>query len=161
GYEVLSRAGKATISKVVPGSEAWARGLKEGDNVVGERKNGNSLSVTIERGGKVYQANLTTTAAAPAAPSTVTPSKTLPLVGGTTLQRQLKVLSDHNVYLIIDKSGSMATRDCAGGVSRWKWCADQTHNLTEAASSYGCLDDGITIVLFSDAYTVYRNASVR
>src|SRR5271170_6909386 len=146
GYEVTSVSGKNTISKVVAGSQAWARGLQAGDTVVGEQKNGNTLSITIQRAGKTYQANLTT--GAPAA----NPAKTAALVGGTVVQQQLNVMSDHSVYLIIDKSGSMATRDCPGGASRWKWCAQQTQNLTEATASSGCFSEGITVVVFSDAF---------
>lgn len=157
GFEAISTSGKSTITRVTTGTEAWARGLQPGDTVVDEKALGGTVSVTIERGGKRYQANLAATGSAPGSAPPTFPA----LRGDSALQQRLAVLSNHNVAMIIDKSGSMATRDCPGNISRWNWCGEQTRTLTAATSGCGCLKDGITIVVFSEGFSVYNNATVK
>lgn len=59
--------------------------------------------------------------------------------------------------LIIDKSGSMATRDCPNGKTRWEYCQESTFAL---ASKMETLDpDGIDLYVFSGGFKKYYNVT--
>lgn len=59
--------------------------------------------------------------------------------------------------LIIDKSGSMAERDCPGGKSRWDYCQESTFAL---CSKMDTLDpDGIDLYVFSSNFKKYSNVT--
>lgn len=67
------------------------------------------------------------------------------------------MLNNRDYTLIIDKSGSMATKDQAGGRSRWVIMQESTLAL---ASKCEELDpDGITIYLFSGRFKRYDNVT--
>ena len=72
---------------------------------------------------------------------------------------QEKILSQHEVVVMIDKSGSMNTPDCEGGLSRWEWCREQATALSRESEDY--LPDGITLVVFASEYEVYPHAHVK
>lgn len=64
-------------------------------------------------------------------------------------------LANRDYTLILDKSGSMATSDCANGKSRWDAAKESALAMAEACNK---LDpDGITVVPFSGSFTVYEN----
>jgi len=75
-----------------------------------------------------------------------------------TPAESIKNIADRDVVVIIDKSGSMSTRDCPNGLSRWEWCAEQMRMLTGETES--CFPQGITVVVFSDDFTVYKNTTI-
>lgn len=59
--------------------------------------------------------------------------------------------------LIIDKSGSMAERDCQGGKSRWDYCQESTFAL---CSKMDTLDsDGIDLYVFANSFKKYANVT--
>lgn len=61
--------------------------------------------------------------------------------------------------LIIDKSGSMAERDCPGGKSRWDYCQESTFAL---CSKMDTLDpDGIDLYVFSSNFKKYQNVTAQ
>lgn len=64
----------------------------------------------------------------------------------------------HDVVIIIDKSASMMAEDCPGGRTRWEWCQDQTAALAREAQDAG--GGAITVMVFSDVYTTYRNCGL-
>jgi uncharacterized protein YegL len=67
------------------------------------------------------------------------------------------MLENRDYTLIIDKSGSMATKDKPGGSSRWQIMQESTLAL---ASKCEELDpDGITIYLFSGKFKRYDNVT--
>jgi hypothetical protein len=67
------------------------------------------------------------------------------------------MLENRDYTLIIDKSGSMATKDKAGGLSRWQIMQESTLAL---ASKCEELDvDGITVYLFSGKFKRYDNVT--
>ncbi|WP_310427883.1 VWA domain-containing protein [Chamaesiphon sp. VAR_48_metabat_135_sub] len=67
------------------------------------------------------------------------------------------MLENRDYTLIIDKSGSMATKDKPGGASRWQIMQESTLAL---ASKCEELDpDGITIYLFSGKFKRYDNVT--
>jgi len=57
----------------------------------------------------------------------------------------------------IDKSGSMSTKDCPGGKSRWEYAQETTLGIANKAAK---LDpDGITVAMFNSKTTLYRNTT--
>jgi hypothetical protein len=67
------------------------------------------------------------------------------------------MLENRDYTLIIDKSGSMASKDKAGGLSRWQIMQESTLAL---ASKCEELDpDGMTIYLFSGKFKRYDNVT--
>jgi len=66
-------------------------------------------------------------------------------------------LENRDYTLIIDKSGSMAKRDCEGGISRWDVMQETTFAL--ASKCEGFCPDGITIYTFSSKFRRYDNVT--
>jgi uncharacterized protein YegL len=78
-------------------------------------------------------------------------------IGRPLNRNEVNLLANYDVAVIIDKSGSMQTQDCPGGVSRWDFCKEQLLNLTSQASS--AFKSGITVALFSSDYRIFNNIS--
>lgn len=72
--------------------------------------------------------------------------------------QDLNRLSQYDVVLVIDQSGSMDERDCPGGMSRWDWCRDQMMSLT--AQIAAVFKNGITVALYSSDYEIFRNVDL-
>lgn len=66
-------------------------------------------------------------------------------------------LANRDYYVLIDKSGSMSTRDCPNGKSRWNYAEESTEALARKCNEFD--PDGITVVPFSSAYRVYENTT--
>lgn len=74
-----------------------------------------------------------------------------------SVTRNLSVLENRDYTLIIDKSGSMSTRDQAGGKSRWQSAQESTIALANKCDE---LDpDGITIYTFASKFRRYDNVT--
>jgi len=69
----------------------------------------------------------------------------------------MSILGDRNYTIIIDKSGSMATRDQAGGKSRWQAVQESTTSL--AAKCEELDPDGITVYTFANRFKRYDNVT--
>lgn len=67
------------------------------------------------------------------------------------------MLENRDYTIIIDKSGSMATKDQKDGKSRWLVMQESTFAL--ASKCEGFDPDGITIYLFSSRYKRYDNVT--
>jgi vWA found in TerF C terminus len=67
------------------------------------------------------------------------------------------MLENRDYTLIIDKSGSMATKDKAGGLSRWQIMQESTLALASKCEELDA--DGITIYLFSGKFKRYDNVT--
>lgn len=74
----------------------------------------------------------------------------------STLKSAARILANHNIELIIDRSTSMGIVDCPGGMSRWKWCGLQAANLAESLAPF--TSSGLTIVTFATEYDVIEHA---
>lgn len=96
------------------------------------------------------------------------------LKGGLT-EVQIKKLANHDMVLLIDRSGSMLMADCpiagvgrtagtlmnmlmGASMSRWDWCKAQTMRLAKE-TQYVC-SRGFTVVLFSNGYQIFQNVSL-
>jgi uncharacterized protein with von Willebrand factor type A (vWA) domain len=69
----------------------------------------------------------------------------------------LSMLENRDYTLIIDKSGSMSTRDQAGGKSRWQ--AVQESALALANKCQELDPDGITVYIFASRFKRYDNVT--
>jgi hypothetical protein len=64
-------------------------------------------------------------------------------------------LKQYDFFILIDKSGSMSTRDCPGNLTRWKAAEEATIALARKCDEFD--DDGITVITFSNNFNVYDN----
>jgi uncharacterized protein with von Willebrand factor type A (vWA) domain len=66
-------------------------------------------------------------------------------------------LSERDYTLIIDKSGSMSTRDQTGGKTRWEVMQESTLALARKCEDLD--SDGITVYMFSGKFKRYENVT--
>lgn len=69
----------------------------------------------------------------------------------------MEKLKNRDYVLVIDKSGSMATKDCPNGKSRWEYVQETT--LAMAAKITELDPDGITVVPFASTFKMYENTT--
>lgn len=67
------------------------------------------------------------------------------------------MLANRDYTLILDKSGSMATRDQAGGKSRWSALKESTLALASKCEEFD--PDGITVYTFAGRFKRYENVT--
>ncbi len=67
------------------------------------------------------------------------------------------MLANRDYTLILDKSGSMSTRDQAGGKSRWQSAEESTIALANKCEEFD--PDGITVYTFSSKFRRYDNVT--
>ncbi len=67
------------------------------------------------------------------------------------------MLQNRDYTLIIDKSGSMATPDQKGGMSRWVAAKESTFALANKCEQFD--PDGITVYIFSGRFKRYENVT--
>jgi vWA found in TerF C terminus len=67
------------------------------------------------------------------------------------------MLENRDYTLIIDKSGSMSTKDKAGGLSRWQIMQESALALANKCEEFD--PDGITVYLFSGKFKRYDNVT--
>jgi hypothetical protein len=89
-------------------------------------------------------------------------------------QVQLHNLANHDIVLLVDKSGSMGRTDCPlpeigavfsryspgpGGLymSRWNWCLEQTTEMVKQTQQ--ALPEGFSVVLFDSRYAIYPHVT--
>jgi hypothetical protein len=64
------------------------------------------------------------------------------------------MFANHDLAIIVDRSGSMATKDCPGGLSRWQWCSVQASDLAEAAAQ---ASSSINVMFFNNKLDIFEN----
>jgi len=67
------------------------------------------------------------------------------------------MLANRDYTIILDKSGSMSTRDQAGGKSRWQTVQESTIALARKCEEFD--PDGITVYTFSSKFRRYDNVT--
>jgi vWA found in TerF C terminus len=67
------------------------------------------------------------------------------------------MLENRDYTLVIDKSGSMATKDKPGGMSRWQVMQESALALASKCEEFD--PDGITVYLFSGKFKRYDNVT--
>ncbi len=110
------------------------------------------------------QASSNPYAAAPnSLPSTLSSSDGSIVMSTRLAPAELKQLSRFDISVLIDRSGSMATRDCPDqfsmgrNISRWDWCREQTSML--AQQTFSAMPAGITLVPFASDVQRFPNVS--
>ena len=73
------------------------------------------------------------------------------------IDKNAKLLADYNLELIVDRSNSMHTPDCPGGLSRWAWCGEQAGQLSKVLAPF--TPNGLTIIPFATEYDVFEHAT--
>jgi Mg-chelatase subunit ChlD len=150
-----SPAFKAVVDNIRPGSMAFYSGLSAGDRIIAAKGDNDRVSVTFDRGGKVYSVSLA--ALQPQVlPSTQKVRK--PDISALVPEQKRKILADHDIVLIIDRTGSMQTPDCPDGKSRWNWCRDQALSFMQDMDGY--LKD-VDVITFNDSYVSRPHSSAR
>jgi len=98
------------------------------------------------------------------------------VLSGDISTAEMSQLSKHDIVLIIDKSHSMAKKDCArvhlgpqtdsmsdnrstSAESRWEWCREQTLDLRKKTQDR--MPKGVSVVLFSGEYVVFDNIDAK
>jgi Mg-chelatase subunit ChlD len=66
-------------------------------------------------------------------------------------------LKNLDIEFLLDKSGSMVTRDCPGGKTRWEYGQETTLALATYSEKHD--PDGITVVPFAGSYKVYEGVT--
>ncbi len=69
------------------------------------------------------------------------------------------MLENRDYTLIIDKSGSMSTKDQQGGISRWEMMQESTLALARKCEEFD--PDGITVYTFSNRFQRYDNVTAQ
>lgn len=66
-------------------------------------------------------------------------------------------LSNLDLEFLLDKSGSMNTKDCPGGKSRWDYGQETVFALAQLAEKHD--PDGITVVAFANTFKTYEGVT--
>ncbi len=66
-------------------------------------------------------------------------------------------LTNLDIELLLDKSSSMDTRDCPGGMSRWKYAEEVAVGLARKAGVHD--KDGIVVAPFAGTFKVYEGVT--
>lgn len=106
-----------------------------------------------------------TSPAAPSFTQSIPNNFRQPLNGSLLAPMEVARLRGRHVTVIMDRSGSMKTEDCAlpmtfgnfspRSMSRWDWCLNQTLDLARQTAQV--LPQGLTLVFFSGNDSVYHN----
>jgi Mg-chelatase subunit ChlD len=176
GYKAVGNK----ILTVFPGSLAWLAGVRSGDGILSAKASGSLIDLTINRNGRSHVVALRDLSASDAEQEThprlkahadedqtsltkMQPSmdKDRPLKGHVLdfqlLAQNERLLDNHDLVILIDKSGSMR-EDASPGVSKWEWCKNNTLNLLETAGKH--FENKITIVPFDTRFQVFDNADL-
>lgn len=172
-----------SVTKVESSSPLTKRGIVVGDKLLSEVKNDDgSLTLTMEHAGQGMRFTISLNELAAAAQKVAMAAATQNLATGASTQkistgiskpapssqplvsstqkrkREFKsivdVLEDHDLGLIIDRSGSMTTQDCPGGLSRWDWCCMEATELAQAAAQAA---SSIDASIFNTMYLTYQH----
>lgn len=69
----------------------------------------------------------------------------------------LDQLKNRDYVLVLDKSGSMETKDTPTGQSRWDYAKESTMAVATKIAEYD--PDGITVIPFAGSFKVYDNVT--
>jgi Mg-chelatase subunit ChlD len=148
-----------TVERVFPGSLAWLSGVRQGDRIVSARSSGPYITLNVERDHKPYSVQLKDLTAQYDPRSNSTPAK---LHGQITdlklLAAHERLLANHDVIILVDKSHSMSARNCPGNLSVWDWCRLNTVGLLQSTQQY--FQNHVTVIPFDWGYRVYKDVDV-
>lgn len=134
---------------VAPDSLAFRAGLAVGDKILARGVRGTIADLIVERAGKRYLCRIDVA-------SLIQQNRRAPLKAGIERTAAQK-LHERSLVFMIDKSASMDTKDCPGGLSRWQWCKQHIGEIYLADN--GLLANDISIVTFDSQFRSFRNCS--
>lgn len=146
------------VEKISLGSSAAYSGLREGDRVLQAQMDDHSVTLTIDRKGRQYQAKIATDVKGLKAQFEA--RKIAFSFGDSPFDKELKLLSKCNVVFVLDKSLSMQDNHagCPGDLSKWTWSRQQIDNFFLATDRV--LDNGFDLVLFNDTFEQRRDVTL-
>ncbi len=148
----------AKVAKISLGSAAAYSGLQEGDRVVHADTEDDAVILTVQRGGKQYQAKIAVNVYG--LRKEFEARKIKYSLGDSPFDKELGSLKDCHIAILLDRSLSMNDRNagCPGDISKWMWCRQQVNNLYAATSRVH--DSGLDVVLFNDTYQARRGVTL-
>lgn len=167
GFKVDSKQKlQARIEKVFPGSLAWLAGIKADDRIISMKETGNVTKLSVSRNGKVIFATITdkyklvtpdfNRLNATTDQSLMEASLSQQITDIGLLSKNQNLLANHDLVLIIDKSGSMGSR-FSRDESQLEWCQSQLADLNSVS---GYFPSGITAIFFDSGFETYKNQSI-
>jgi len=155
------------ITGVTAGSPAAKRGLAVGDRIVARTATDDGNTLTVEHDGQgmrftvknkeVDEFGKTLSAGVQKGALTQVPPAPPPnKLDSKTYKTAKEVFENHDLVLIIDRSGSMMEHDCPGDLSRWDWVCGQASQVAQAALE---ASSDITAVVFSHKHDTYQHLS--
>lgn len=152
----------ALVSNVRIGSPSAYGGLIANDKVLLASISQDRLNVVFERDGKRYALSVQTSPIDLAKGKPVLDSRSKTLSASISEpqleQNKYKVVSNYDLVIVIDTSGSMAEPLKTLPLSKWEWC---TKFVSSFATGVNPLLNGrgITIVRYSDTHSIHPRCS--
>ena len=158
----------ALVGNVRLGSPAYYGGLAENDKILQGKIQDDKLNLLFERNGKRYSLSVNTTPIDLSKERPKTDGRQIPVLSvvpkdapildvNETEKEKEKRLSNYDVVIVIDTSGSMNFRLSSENATKWEWCANYIHDFSEKMRTL--LTGGLTIVTFNNAYDIEQHCS--
>jgi hypothetical protein len=149
-----------TVERVFPGSLAWLSGVRPGDRILSARSSGPYITLNVERDHKPYSVQLRDLTAQydPRSNNTTTTKLHGQITDLNLLAKNERLLADHDVIILVDKSHSMSIRNCPGNLSVWEWCRQNTVGLLQSTQQY--FQNHATVIPFDWSYRVFKDVDV-
>lgn len=148
----------AKVAKISIGSAASYSGVRPGDKVLDAKYDDNSVTFSIERDGKRYQAKIATNVKG--LKEEFESRKIKFSFGDSPFDKELQKLRDVSVKILMDRSLSMGDINSGvpGDISKWMWCKQQIDNVFLATDRV--LEEGFDIYLFNDRVDSRRDVTL-
>ncbi|HEY9730943.1 MAG TPA: hypothetical protein V6C89_03475 [Drouetiella sp.] len=170
--------GSLVAIAVSDGSPSFRAGLRAGDHITSVDRQGDIITLSVERAGRVNSIQLSLSSAETHELSLRVPrlDNSAPINNPFQLNAEhlhlfvdrnqepmfaakvsetARFLSRYDVELIVDASMSMRRPDCPGAMSRWTWCGAQSLDLARQLSPFA--NQGITLTSFNRNFYVYEH----
>lgn len=154
GFE-CSRTEPRTITKVIPGTQAFLNGLQPGDQLVGVQQHGATAFIDVRRGKNVYRATITSEPKPQSALQKSIVESSSEKTGRHSNQ------SNNELFLIADcdLSTTMDIITPTIHLTPLQWCKQQMAQLdSKSAESF---PDNVTFITYSaGGYSMYEHCSI-
>jgi hypothetical protein len=145
----------AQVEKVMLGTPAYFSGLRDKDTLLDCNVGDQILKITFERGGKRYAVTV------PLDPAAIQPGISVDKINlrsKISESEALKTLSEFDIVVFMDCSGSMADPIRAESMRKWDWASKNVKEFN--AKFNAAAQRKITLVTFSDHFSVMPNVSM-
>lgn len=158
GIKLSSSKLPAKVLKMSLGSSGSYSGIREGDELTGVKFDDDNLVLTVNRNGKVYQANVATDVNG--LKKEFETRKIKWSLGDAAYDKEIQKLTQCEVVVMLDRSASMLDNHAGvpGDQTKWTWCKQQVDNLYFATSRF--FEKGFDIITFGSGSQRWRNVSL-